>query len=406
MPLSYMYWALVFLYAQDALACNRPFSARMADSIISRAQATVQKREAPSASTYLQVGFFQSSLIRLIDYYHTPEAVCAESDWEKYLQSSTDAITPYLLNSTQDASYPLDRLSTANGLLYQYEEYHTRNALSSLRSLRNSVNLQRRNALGGYWYFNYPNWSYLDGMYSLIPFLLSYTTNFDPTNATVPDDVLQQLDLLWTHCRHDGTGLLVHGYDESKSASWANPVTGGSPIVWGRSLGWYFMALVDGLELSSSFPKSMSRYLLSRLIQLTESVISVADSTTGCWWQVMDQANREGNYIESSGSAMFTTALFRAARLGYLPDDLASDARKTADQCYSHLLNAFVVQNDNGTLGYNGTVSVCSLNSSASYEYYISQPLLYNSVHGAAAFVQASLEREIFDDSKDSSRRT
>ncbi|KAJ5980232.1 hypothetical protein N7481_007530 [Penicillium waksmanii] len=253
---------------------------------------------------------------------------------------------------------------------------------------------------GGYWYFEYPNWSYLDGMYSLIPFLLSYTAHFDPKNETVTDDVIHQLDLLWTHCYQNESGLLVHGYDASKTASWANPVTGASPIVWDRSLGWYIMALVDSLELSLPFPPT-----LRRLIQLAESVISAADPKTGCWWQVMTLPNKQGNYIESSGSAMFTTALFKAARLGYMPKNLAAEARKAAGRCYNHLVDAFVVKNENGTLDYNGTVSICSLNSSASYEYYVSQPLLYNSVHGTAAFVHASLEQEMLDNAETSSQR-
>lgn len=368
MYLPYLHFALVLLSVKHASACKRPYSAWMADSVISRGQALVEGGSSPSASTYLQVGFFQSSIIRLMDYYRTPESVCAESDWEEYLQTSTNSITPYLLNATQDSGYPLDRLSTGQGLLHQYEEYHTSTASKSLHSLRDSINLQRRNELGGYWYFKYPNWSYLDGMYSLIPFLLSYTAHFDPSNSTVSDDIIHQLDLVWTHCYQEESGLLVHGYDASKNASWANPVTGASPIVWDRSLGWYFMALVDSLELSSPSPHRLPRYLQRRLAQLAESVILAADPTTGCWWQVMTHPDKEGNYIESSGSAMFTTTLFRAARLGYFPDRLASHARAVAEKCYSHLVDAFVVKNENGTLGYNGTVSVCSLNSSASYE--------------------------------------
>ncbi|KAJ5376591.1 hypothetical protein N7509_013477 [Penicillium cosmopolitanum] len=258
---------------------------------------------------------------------------------------------------------------------------------------------------GGYWYFEYPNWSYLDGMYSLVPFLLTYTAHFDPKNESVTDDVIHQLDLLWTHCYQNESGLLVHGYDASKTASWANPVTGASPIVWDRSLGWYIMSLVDGLELSSPFPQRLVDYLRRRLEQLAESVISAADPETGCWWQVMTLPNKQGNYIESSGSAMFTAALFKAARLGYLPEKFASEARKAAGKCYNHLVDAFVVKNENGTLGYNGTVSVCSLNSSASYEYYVSQPLLYNSVHGTAAFVHASLEQEMLEDAEGPSRK-
>lgn len=340
----------------------------MADSVISRGQAVVEQGSSPSASTYLQVGFFQSAIIRLIDYYHTPGSVCAESNWEKYMQTSTDSIKPYLLNATKDTSYPLDRLSTGKGLLHQFEEYHTSTASEALHSLRDSINLQNKNALGGYWYFEYPNWSYLDGMYSLVPFLLTYTAHFDPKNESVTDDVIHQLDLLWTHCYQNESGLLVHGYDASKTASWANPVTGASPIVWDRSLGWYIMSLVDGLELSSPFPQRLVDYLRRRLEQLAESVISAADPETGCWWQVMTLPNKQGNYIESSGSAMFTAALFKAARLGYLPEKFASEARKAAGKCYNHLVDAFVVKNENGTLGYNGTVSVCSLNSSASYE--------------------------------------
>lgn len=369
------YFALVLLSIENVLACDRPYSVWMADSVISRGQAIVPGDSTPSASTYLQVGFFQSAIIRLVNHYHTPGSVCAENDWQDYLQTSTDSITPYLRNATKDTTYPLDRLSTSKGLLHQFEEFHTSTASDALHALRDSINLQPQNALSGYWYFEYPNWSYLDGMYSLIPFLLSYTTHFDPQNSTVTDDVIHQLDLLWTHCYQNESGLLVHGYDASKKASWANPVTGASPIVWDRSLGWYLMTLVDSLELSSPFPKRLSEYIQRRLVQLAQSVISAADPNTGCWWQVMTQPGRQGNYIESSGSAMFTTALFRAVRLGYLPNQLASAARKTAEQCYSHLVDTFVVENKNGTLDYNGTVSVCSLNSSATYDvsvlYYL-----------------------------------
>ncbi|KAJ5111619.1 hypothetical protein N7532_002154 [Penicillium argentinense] len=355
--------AMVALIAHHVAACSRPYSAWMADSVIARGQGLVQG--SPSPSTYLQVGFFQSAILRLIDHYRTPKAACAESDWEEYLQTSTNSIILYLLNASQDTSYPLDRLSTGPGFLHQYEQLHMDASSKCLHSLRESINLQPRNMLGG----------------------------------IVLDDIILQLDLLWTHCRQNDTGLLVHGYDESKNASWANPITGASPIVWDRSLGWYLMALVDSLELSLSFPPHLAHYLRQRLVQLADSVITAADLTTGCWWQVMNHPGQVGNYIESSGSAMFTSALYKAARLGYLPAKLARKARHTAGRCYSNLVDSFLVRNQNGTLEYNGTVSVCSLSSSASYEYYVSQPLLYNSVHGTAAFVLASLEQEMLDQS-------
>ncbi|KAF5858939.1 hypothetical protein ETB97_003542 [Aspergillus alliaceus] len=375
----------------------------MADSVISRGQAILHPGTTPEASTFLQVGVFQNAILQLKNHYGTPEQACAQANWDEYLAESTESVMPWLLNSTQDTHYPLDRFSDGNALFNQYETTRNETYKVALDALRQSIDLQPRNKYEGYWYFKYPNWSYLDGMYSLIPFYSTYTAHFTPHNRTaVAKDLVYQLELLWTHCRQNSTGLLVHGYDASETAVWANQATGASPIVWIRSLGWYMMALVDLLELSRPhgvLSQDQWNHIHRRFVALSNAVMAAADPDSGCWWQVMTEPRREGNYIESSGSAMFTYALYKGARLGYLngrrdkysgpgPTDLAS-------KCYGHMVEDFVVDNKNGTLGYNGTVSVCSLNSSATYEYYVHQPLLYNSVHGSASFILASLEHEV-----------
>ncbi|OKP00604.1 Unsaturated rhamnogalacturonyl hydrolase YteR [Penicillium subrubescens] len=354
----------------SAADTTRPYSAWMAESVIDRGQAMMPPGPKASSSTYLQVGFFQTAVLRLLEYYHTPEPISSQSRLHDYLADSTHSVVPFLLNATQDTQIPLDRFSTGKSLLHQYEETHNATLKVTLDTLRESINLQPRNIIGGYWYFVYPQWSYLDGMYSVIPFLSYYTTALAADNSSaVADDIMKQLDLLWTHCRQNSTGLLVHGYDASKKAVWANSVTGASPYVWSRSMGWYLMALVDTLELETpNLPLKLRTYLQRRLVRLSDAVISAADAQTGCWWQLMTFPGRPGNYIESSGSAMFTYALYKAARLGYLPKRLAAKSTDTASKCYRHIVDAFVVQNSNGTLGYNGTVAVCSLNSTASYE--------------------------------------
>lgn len=218
-------------------------------------------------------------------------------------------------------------------------------------------------------------------MYSLVPFLTYYTTHFDNDNApATADDIIHQLDLLWTHCRQNTTGLLVHAYDASsppeQKASWADKDTGASGFVWGRSLGWYFMSLVDTLELVTSsavaFPERLEQYLRARFVELADAVYAAADLDTGCWWQVMEFPGRDGNYIESSGSAMFVYALYKGVRLGYLSGPEAGMGYKytnLAEKCYAHILDEFVVENPgNGTLGYNGTVGVCSMDSEATCE--------------------------------------
>ncbi|PLB48517.1 cell wall glycosyl hydrolase YteR [Aspergillus steynii IBT 23096] len=383
-------------------ARDRPYSAWMADSVIARGQAIAPPGETES-SIFLQIGFFQTAILRLLDHPGTAAPSCQIDRWEQYLTNSTASIASRLGNATQDTHFPLDRLSTFRGLLHSYEKTNNTVDKKALDALRRSIDLQPTNKFGGLWYFTYPNWSYLDGMYSLIPFSWLYATRFNPTSTSaVIDESIHQLDLLWQHCHQNSTGLLVHGYDGSQTAVWASSFTGASPIAWDRSLAWYFMTLVDMLELLSlqspgAAEERYAGYLQGRFAALAKAVLAVADADSGCWWQVMTAPREEGNYIESSGSAMFTYALLKGARLGFLDleDPAASEIVESASKCYRHLVTEFVAEEGDGTLGYNGTVSVCSLNSSATYEYYVNQPLLYNSVHGSAAFVLASLEHEM-----------
>jgi len=283
-------------------------------------------------------------------------------------------------------------------LIGLYEESGNQTYRHTFEALRESINLQKRNGVGGYWYYVYPEWSYLDGMYSLVPFYTLYTKLYNSDNTSVAvADILYQIDLLWTHCHNTSTGLLVHGYDFSKTAVWADPVTGASPHVWGRSLGWYMMALVDTLDLLPlSHQSSEWKGLKLKFEKISDAVAKAVDIASGAWWQVLDQPGRERNYIESSASAMFIYSLLRGTALGYI-----HGYEELAVRAYEFTTNNFVIKNENGTISYNGTVAVCSLNSTASYDYYISQSILYDSVLGSASFILASLEVEKYTTSYD-----
>ncbi|ORY55687.1 glycosyl hydrolase [Pseudomassariella vexata] len=341
-------------------------------------------------SELLQTGFTQKAFTALIEQY--PD----DDDVQQYITTSAASVIPFIENATYDAlSYPMDRLSNGNALLALYEQTGNTTYGNAADALRRSIDLNRRNEESGLWYYVYPYWSYLDGMFSLAPF---YTISALPSqgngteNLTALDDMQLQLDLLWQHCRNASSGLLVHGYDATRMAVWADPETGSSPHVWGRSLGWYAMALVDTLDLLPSSPAKYKDRLLDMFQDLAGALVDAVDPLTGGWWQVLDQPGREGNYIESSASAMFSYALLKGVRLGYLATD--SEAPTVAARAHTYLTSVFAVREADGTLGYNGTVSVCSLNSTASYEYYVGQSLDYNSVLGSAAFVLASLEVE------------
>ena len=284
-------------------------------------------------------------------------------------------MVPTLSNATLDTSYPLDRLSSGNGLIHAYQQTKNETYQKTYEALRTSVDLQHRNAEGSLWYYAYPNYTYLDGMYSLAPFLTLYSTINNNTNsAAVIDDVILQLDLLWNHTQTP-SGLLVHGYDASRRASWANNATGASPHVWGRSLGWYCMALIDTLVLLPESAVPARTWLRDHFRSLMESVVNAVDQETGAWWQVLDQPKREGNYVESSASAMFVYSILKGLRTGYL-DGQECDHVNIAQRAYGYMVDSFVVQNANGTLAWNGTVGVCSLNSTASYEVRFVHPLI------------------------------
>jgi rhamnogalacturonyl hydrolase YesR len=122
-------------------------------------------------------------------------------------------------------------------------------------------------------------------MYSLPPWYLHYTKLLEPSNVTaVLADVVNQFDLLWSHDLQNDTDLLVHGYDTSKTTVWANAVSGTSPIVWGRVMGWYITGLVKTLELSmSDEPLPAFQHLRAQYVDLASAITKAADPVAGAW---------------------------------------------------------------------------------------------------------------------------
>lgn len=363
------------LFSAPATATNKHHRAhesdslRMASSIIARGQGIMTGEG--GASEALQAGFVQKAFTALSDYYQGKSG----ASYEQYVRESATSATKFLSNASNNAlSYPMDRLSNGNAALALSSGKGHSDYLATAEALRESIDLNRRNAEGGLWYFTYPYWSYLDGMFSLGPFYSLYTLSASQvgseSSVEALDDMLYQFETLWEHCAHAATGLLTHGYDYTRTAVWADSETGASPYVWGRSLGWYTLALVDTLEIleKGNAPYKYRKPLLEKVQKLMPAVVKAVDKCTGGWWQVIDQPRREGNYIESSSTAMFSYSLLKASRLGYLPHKFMPAAKKVAVRAQKYLTRTFVVEEEDGTVGYNGTVAVCSLNSTASYD--------------------------------------
>lgn len=371
--------------SQAAPGALGKYSTSMALSIIARQQGIMTDNIHPASA--LQAGIVQKAFAAH-NAYHGPHP-----DIQDYIDDSTASAAKYMIETIDDIKkWPLDRLSNGNAML-SGSGNDTSNRLA-LVALRDSVRLNRRNTDFGLWYWeSYPDWSYLDGMYSLGPFItldarlgtteISSSDGGDnivgaaAANKTL-EDMHLQFRLLWAHCYNQTTRLLVHGYDASRSAPWASRINGASAVVWGRSLGWFMMALVDTLELLSVDvvghgappppPMVLHDELLGMFQSLAPAVVSFADKDSGGWFQVVDMAGHEGNYIESSATAMFAYALLKGARLKYLNSNDLAAATDAGRAAHALLAREFVTEEDDGNLGWSGTVAVCSLNSSATYD--------------------------------------
>jgi unsaturated rhamnogalacturonyl hydrolase len=264
-------------------------------------------------------------------------------------------------------------------------KYHT--AADQIRARYDTI---PRNADGGFWHKQtYPNQMWLDGAYMGLPFLMRYGVTFGTCGSFCNDTVTQQLLLVANHVRDPATGLLYHAWDDSAAgakAAWANATTGRSPVVWGRAMGWYAMALVDVLP---DLPTTQARTdLLAILSGMATALQATQDPATGLWFQVVDQGTRTDDWTETSGSGMFVYALKVAVDRGYL----AASYLTVANRAWQGL-QAKVTIDVAGAPTITGAVQ--GMGVQVDYAGYINQlPTLSNSAHGLCAILLAASEME------------
>lgn len=292
--------------------------------------------------------------------------------------------------------FNIDNITGGRILLMLYRETGKEKFKLAADLLRNQLKNQPRTQEGGFWHKKiYPNQMWLDGLYMGEPFYAEYSKAFDePQNF---NDIADQFIWMEKHARDTKTGLLYHGWDESKEQKWANEATGTSPNFWGRALGWYVMALVDVLD---TFPKDHPKRpeLLDIFQRLMPAIVKYQDSKEGCWYQIMDKIDGKGNYMEASGTAMFVYGLAKGVRMRYLDKSYLQNAQKG----YQGMLKNFISVDSKGTPHYEKSVLVSGLGGNpyrdGSYEYYLKEPIRRDDLKGVAPFIMASVEIEIAEE--------
>jgi unsaturated rhamnogalacturonyl hydrolase len=289
--------------------------------------------------------------------------------------------------------YNIDNILPGRNLLFLYKATRQEKYKKAATLLREQLKTHPRTSEGGFWHKKiYPWQMWLDGLYMGEPFYAEYAITFNEPAAF--DDIAKQFILMERHSRDDKTGLLYHGWDESKQQRWANPQTGRSPNFWGRAMGWYAMALVDTLEYFPEKHKQRAE-LVAILNRLAQAVAKYQEPHSGLWYQVLDKGTAKGNYLESSAACMFVYALAKGVRDGHLPESYLQVAKNG----YRGILREFVKTDANGQLNLEGTVNVGGLGGNpyrdGSYDYYLSEKVVTNDPKGIGALLLAATEMEI-----------
>jgi unsaturated rhamnogalacturonyl hydrolase len=339
----------------------------------------------------------------------------ANGDDFRYIKASVDKyVAPDgTIREYKPEGHTLDDIEMGRATLLLYRVTQDARYAKAAKFLEDQLAQQPRTASGGYWHKQiYPNQMWLDGAYMAEPFRAAYAATFQQPKDF--DDIARQLLLMDEHMRDPKTGLLRHGWDESRKMAWADKRTGLSPEVWGRAMGWYVTALVDTLDwFPADHPQRAA--LLAALNRNVAGILKLQDPGSGLWWQVMSHPPRRGpmmqkqpdgsirlglvhdesgNYLEASASCMFTYAIAKGVRLGYLPQSDASAVSKAWDGIQKH----FVTTNPDGTLTLHGVVKVGGLGGTpyraGDFAYYIHEPVVDDDSKGVGAFMLAGSEME------------
>lgn len=248
--------------------------------------------------------------------------------------------------------------------LKYYNEYNVIGGTNSEVKEATANDVQKK-MLGGWFHkYIYVDQVWCDGMY-MGPALLAQLINYkNATNNVSNDDwslLTKQFSITWEQLRDSKTGLLYHGMTATPTITdWSKATDATSyhsGAFWGRANAWYMLALVDVLEL---MPASNTNYstLKGYLENLATSIASYQNAD-GTWYQVLDQKDNalDGNYEESSCSALFTAAYLKALRLNLLE---SSKYETMAKNAYVALVNKFMAydKDDNNKIQILG--SCCS----------------------------------------------
>lgn len=341
-------------------------------------------------------GLVAKSMIEAADYYQ-------DFDWSKPWFLSVKEYGDKYYESVEKTGGSLDNLNAVKLYIGLYNninatEKDKNNAKAAISSALTGLVAHDKSysipsgtlagdAVVGGWFHKtaYNNQMWLDGAY-MGSALLAQIVNFNGTGSNVFgsttttnwDMVFKQLNIVWNMCWNSKDKLMYHAFEanagtgtsKSHAETWAGlngktkPYTFHSAAYWGRANAWYLMALVDVLEaMQKAGQENTTNYttLKQHLADLAAGIAARQDSKTGGWYQVMDdpsfkatsyngKSSTATNYIETSATAIFAAAYFKAVRCGLLESTTQYDYKTIAKNAFEGLVNNYTYLDANGDM--------------------------------------------------------
>lgn len=190
------------------------------------------------------------------------------------------------------------------------------------------------------------------------------------------------------------TDIFIKRVDASKTAFWCDKETGLCQNFWLRALGWYSMALLDTLDkCDPTVAGEQYDKLKDVFVDYIDSLLAYQDES-GMWYQLPARAGEPGNYLETSGTAIFAYSILKAVRLGFLPESY----REPAVKAFHAIVDKYLTVDDSGAIHLGGICLVAGLGPEnnrrrdGSYEYYMSEPIVADDAKGVGPFLLAYTE--------------
>jgi rhamnogalacturonyl hydrolase YesR len=286
----------------------------------------------------------------------------------------------------------LDNIMPGNMLVGLYEHTGEERYRRAATTIRHAFDDYPRNPDGGFWHAKHLTGEmWIDGVFMGQMCLIRYGSIVGDTEYCF-DEAVHQITVFAKHCLKGESGLYLHAWAAQpelprvrpgNTERWADPATGLSSEVWSEGLGWYALVLAETL---AALPEKHSRRaeVVDIFARLARGLVATQDPATGGWFQVVDQGNRPDNWIDSSGTAMFTYALQRGIEIDLLKEADYAPAVGRGYQCII----------DNATVEKNGMVDVHSacdgLCVQQGYDAYVRAPRVTNAKEAVAGFLWAT----------------